>query len=97
MPEFKKKLDDLNKKAKVLNLLGILSIITVNDFDTLDTLEEALSLRMLDLKEEVEDIDIHNSTDINREIIMHDINMINDIRSIVQKYKNKIENESLLS
>jgi len=39
MPEFKKKLDDLNKKAKVLNLLGILSIITVNDFDTLDTLD----------------------------------------------------------
>jgi hypothetical protein len=94
MPEFKKKLDDINKKAKVLNLLGILSIITVNDFDTL---EEALSLRMLDLKEEVEDIDIHNPTDINREIIMHDINMINDIYLVVQKYKNKIENKELLS
>lgn len=94
MSDFKKKLDDLNKKAKVLNLLGLLSIITVDDFDTL---EEALSLRILALNEEIEDIDIHHPMDINREIIMHDINMINDIRSIVQKYKNKIETKELLS
>lgn len=60
----------------------------------IDLLEEALRSKISDLCEIME---FHKAGNRSYDQIQFNIDMLNDIYLVVQKYKNKIENKELLS